>query len=72
MLGGDFFTLENYLKLLHGIPTVNSPKLTGKLADFIVQNVKEILCAEQFNEELVVRIPGLVLDIVKKQAAVKK
>ena len=63
--------MENYLKLLHEIPTVNAPALTKKLADFISQNAKVILSTDALNEELLVQIPGLLKDMVKNQAGVK-
>ena len=64
------FTAENYPKLLHEIPTANSPELTKKLADFIAQNAKAIISEKYFNEEFIGQNPGSVVYLLK-QAGVK-
>ena len=42
--------------------------LTEKLSGFMVQNAKAIISQKYFNEEFITQNPGLVLDLVKKQA----
>ena len=64
----QFFTIENYPKLLHEIPTANAPLLTKKLSDFIVQNSKAIISQKFFNEEFIAQHPGMVLDLLRNQA----
>ena len=67
-----FFTIDNVTKLAQEIPTVNAPLLTKKLTEFIAQNAKVILSSKECSEEFIVRNPGLVLALLKKQAGMTK